>query len=593
MLLISKIIIIFNNIYIINSTMKKFKGTGASVGVAYAKAYILKTPKFDIKQKKITNPKTEFAKFKKALEKSVSQLNKVKAIAAKKLGAEKAEIFDAHIQIISDPEIANEVETTVKEQKHNIEYIAAAVFDKYHNTFAAMDDPYFKERAADVIDVKNRLLSNLLDVELPDILNIDKESIIVAHDLTPSETALLNKDYIKGFVTDIGGRTSHAAIMARTMEIPAVLGLKSITSSVDKNSYIAIDGKTGEVEINPKNKKEWQNKIAAFKKNQTELKKYINVKTCTKDGVHVHIEANIGKPEDAISAQSYGCEGIGLFRSEFLYMDNDNWPTEDQQFEAYKKALQACKNQLVVIRTLDIGGDKKLSYFTFPQEMNPFLGYRAIRLCLDKPKMFKTQLRALGRASVYGKLAIMFPMIATIDEFKKAKKMALDCFKQLKKEGHKVSDNIQLGMMVEIPSAAILADKFAVHSDFFSIGTNDLNQYSFACDRMSKEVSYLYQPNNPSLLRMINSTIQGGHSQKRWVGMCGEMAGDVLSVPILLGLGLDAFSMSATSIPQARKIINSLSKAECVELAKQALELETIDQVNALVTKFLKSKKLI
>ncbi len=573
--------------------MKKFKGTGASVGVAYAKAYILKTPKFDIKQKKITNPKTEFAKFKKALEKSVSQLNKVKAIATKKLGAEKAEIFDAHIQIISDPEIANEVETTVKEQKHNIEYITAAVFDKYHDTFAAMDDPYFKERAADVIDVKNRLLSNLLDVELPDILNIDKESIIVAHDLTPSETALLNKDYIKGFVTDIGGRTSHAAIMARTMEIPAVLGLKSITSSVDKNSYIAIDGKTGEVEINPKNKKEWQNKITAFKKNQTELKKYINVKTCTKDGVRVHIEANIGKPEDAISAQSYGCEGIGLFRSEFLYMDNDNWPTEDQQFEAYKKALQACKNQLVVIRTLDIGGDKKLSYFTFPQEMNPFLGYRAIRLCLDEPKMFKTQLRALGRASVYGKLAIMFPMIATIDEFKKAKKMALDCFKQLKKEGHKVSDDIQLGMMVEIPSAAILADKFAVHSDFFSIGTNDLNQYSFACDRMSKEVSYLYQPNNPSLLRMINSTIQGGHSQKRWVGMCGEMAGDVLSVPILLGLGLDAFSMSATSIPQARKIINSLSKAECVELAKQALELETIDQVNALVTKFLKSKKLI
>lgn len=592
MLLIFKIIIITNNIYI-NSIMKKFKGTGASAGVAYAKAYILKAPKFDIKQKKINDPKTEFIKFKKALEKSVNQLKKVKTIATKKLGAEKAEIFDAHIQIITDPEIANEVETTVKEQKHNIEYITANVFDKYHDTFASMDDPYFKERAADVVDVKNRMLSNLLGVELPDILNIDRESIIVAHDLTPSETALLNKDYIKGFVTDIGGRTSHAAIMARTMEIPAVLGLKSITSSVDQNCYIAIDGKTGEVEINPKNKKEWQNKIVAFKKNQIELKKYINVKTCTKDGIRVHIEANIGKPEDAISAQNYGCEGIGLFRSEFLYMDNDNWPTEDQQFEAYKKALQACKNQLVVIRTLDIGGDKKLSYFTFPQEMNPFLGYRAIRLCLDKPKMFKTQLRALGRASVYGKLAIMFPMIATIDEFKKAKKMALDCFKQLKKEGHKVSNDIQLGMMVEIPSAAILAEKFAVHSDFFSIGTNDLNQYSFACDRMSKEVSYLYQPNNPSLLRMINSTIQGGHSQKRWVGMCGEMAGDILSIPILLGLGLDAFSMSATSIPQARKIINSLSKTECIELAKQALELETINQVNLLVSKFLKVKKLI
>ncbi len=291
--------------------------------------------------------------------------------------------------------------------------------------------------------------------------------------------------------------------MARTMEIPAVLGLKTISSMVKNDSYIAIDGKSGEVEIDSTDKQGWLDKIKKFEANQIELKKYINVKTKTKDGKPVLLEANIGNPDDAINAQKYGCEGIGLFRSEFLYMDNDNWPTEDQQFEAYKQALQACKNQLVVIRTLDIGGDKKLSYFTFPQEMNPFLGYRAIRLCLDKPKMFKTQLRALGRASVYGKLAIMFPMIATIDEFRKAKKMALDCFKQLRKEGHKVSDDIQLGMMVEIPSAAILADKFAVHSDFFSIGTNDLNQYSFACDRMSKEVSYLYQPNNPSLLRWL------------------------------------------------------------------------------------------
>ncbi len=573
--------------------MKKLKGTGASIGVAYAKAYILKTPEFNTSKKKITNVKSEVSKFENALSKTVSQLEKIKSIAAKKLGAEKAEIFDAHIQIATDPEIKNEVQQTIQEQKVCAEHVVASVFDKYHDTFAAMEDAYFKERAADVIDVKNRVLSNVLDVELPDILSIDKEVIIVAHDLTPSETALLNKQYVKGFITDIGGRTSHAAIMARTMEIPAVLGLKTVSETIKNSSYIAIDGKTGEVEIDPSNKNEWQERISKFQKNQIELKKYINLKTKTKDGKTVLLESNVGNPEDAKQALKYGSEGIGLFRSEFLYMGNDHWPTEDEQFEAYKEVLSTCKNQLVVIRTLDIGGDKKLSYFEFPQEMNPFLGYRAIRLCLDKPKIFKTQLRALGRASAYGKLAIMFPMIATIDEFKKAKQMALNCFKQLKKEGHKVSNDIQLGMMVEVPSAAILADQFAIHSDFFSIGTNDLNQYTFACDRMSKEVSYLYQPNNPSLLRLVASTINGGHSQKRWVGMCGEMAGDILSVPLLLGLGLDAFSMSATSIPQARKIINNLSSAECVELAQKALNLQTIDEVNKLVTKFLQSKKLL
>lgn len=573
--------------------MKKLKGTGASVGVAYAKAYILKTPKFNTCKKSISNLKLEISKFENALSKTISQLEKVKKIAAKKLGQEKAEIFDAHIQIANDPEIKNEVQQVIKDERVCVEYVVNTIFDKYHDTFAAMEDAYFKERAADVIDVKNRVLSNVLNVELPDILSIDKEVIIVAHDLTPSETALLNKEFVKGFITDIGGRTSHAAIMARTMEIPAVLGLKTVSECVKNSSYIAIDGKTGEVEIDPSNKKEWQTRISNFEKNQIELKKYINVKTKTKDGKTVLLESNVGNPEDAKQALKYGSEGIGLFRSEFLYMGNDHWPTEDEQFEAYKEVLSTCKNQLVVIRTLDIGGDKKLSYFEFPQEMNPFLGYRAIRLCLDKPKIFKTQLRALGRASAYGKLAIMFPMIATIDEFKKAKQLALNCFKQLKKEGHKVSNDIQLGMMVEVPSAAILADQFAVHSDFFSIGTNDLNQYTFACDRMSKEVSYLYQPNNPSLLRLVSSTINGGHSQKRWVGMCGEMAGDVLSIPLLLGLGLDAFSMSATSIPQARKIINNLSSVECSKLAQKALNLQTIDEVNKLVTKFLQSKKLL
>lgn len=571
---------------------KLIKGTAGSDGIALAKSYLLKKPIFDIYKKKIKDISKELTLIQNALEKTTQQLQHIVEITKKKLGEEKAEIFNAHIQLANDPEMINEINECIKNEKVNATYAINQIFNKYHDTFAAMEDKYFKERASDINDIKDRLLSNVTNIPLPDVLSINQEVILVAYDLTPSETALLDKKYIKGFVTDIGGRTSHAAIMARTMEIPAVLGLKNITTSVNNGTLIAIDGSSGVVEIEPKNIKEWENKITKFAKDKELIKKYINIKTKTKDNKKVLIEANIGNSNDAKKAQTYGCEGVGLFRTEFLYMDNDHWPTEKEQFEAYKEALKTCKNQMVVIRTLDIGGDKKLSYFDFPEEMNPFLGYRAIRLCLDKINIFKTQIRALLRASAYGQLGIMFPMVATVKEFLAAKKIVDDIAKELKSKKVKLG-KYEVGMMVEVPSTAILADEFAKYSDFFSIGTNDLVQYTFACDRMSKDVSYLYQPNNPSLLRLVNLTIQGGHKKKRWVGMCGEMAGDILSIPILLGLGLDAFSMSATSIPKARMIINNLSQKECATLAKKALSLDTMEDVNQLVEKFLKTKKLI
>ncbi|MDR3257690.1 MAG: phosphoenolpyruvate--protein phosphotransferase [Mycoplasmataceae bacterium] len=571
----------------------QLKGIGASNGVAINKSYLLVQPKFDITDAIVDNPTVEIKRFHKALEDSATQLTKIKAIATNKLGADKAEVFEAHIQIVNDPEIIQEVERTINETKVNAAFAIRFVFDKYFEMFKNMTDTYFKERAADVKDVKRRVLSNILNVALPNIVGINEEVIIIAHDLTPSETALLDKKYVKGFITEIGGRTSHAAIMARTMEIPAILGLEDILNKVKNDQVVALNGLTGEVEIEPKNPEEWKKLITLFEKEKQELKKYINVPSITVDGHKVHLGANIGKPSDVDAIIAHGAEGIGLYRSEFLYMDNDHWPTEDEQYDGYKAVLEKMTDKLVVIRTLDIGGDKKLSYFQFPHEDNPFLGYRAIRFCLDNKEIFKTQLRALGRASVFGKLGIMFPMIATIDEFKEAKSFAESTFAELRKEGKKVSDDIQLGMMTEIPSSAVLAKQFGKYADFFSIGTNDLNQYTFACDRMSQKVAYLYQPNNPSLLSLVKFTIDGGHLNKRWIGMCGEMAGDILSIPILLGLGLDEFSMSATSIPKARMIVNNLSFKECQLLANKTLELDTMAEVTNLVSNFLKQKKLI
>ncbi|MCI9040921.1 phosphoenolpyruvate--protein phosphotransferase [Dubosiella newyorkensis] len=565
------------------------KGIAASAGVAVAKAYKLETPVVVI-EKKSGNPEEEIKKFEDALAKTVKDIEGVKERAAKRLSDEELAVFDAHLMMVGDPEFASQIKNMITNDEVNAEFAAETVANQMIEMFEAMDNDYFRERAADIKDVTFRLKCNLLGLQIPDLTAIDEPTIIVAHDLTPSDTAQLN-EWVRGFATAIGGKTSHSAIMANSLEIPAVVGCSGIMEAVSTGDMMGLDALDGEVFVNPDQEtiERLEAKAKAYKEEKEALKILVNAKSITTDGHEVELAGNIGGFKDVEGVLNNGGEGVGLFRTEFLYMDNDHFPTEEEQFEAYKQVLEGMKGKKVVVRTLDIGGDKKLSYYTFPEEMNPFLGYRAIRLCLKEQDIFKTQLRALCRASVYGKLCIMFPMIATIDEFRQAKAIFEQCKEDLIAEGVAVSDDIQVGMMVEIPAAAVLADEFSKYADFFSIGTNDLIQYSMAADRMSENVAYLYQPYNPSILRLINMTIKGAHKNGKWVGMCGAMAGEPYAVPILLGLGLDEFSMSATQILKARKVVTSLSYEEMQKLAEHCLNLdsaaEVLDYVKSAVDK--------
>ncbi|ADC87881.1 phosphoenolpyruvate--protein phosphotransferase [Staphylococcus lugdunensis] len=560
-------------------------GIAASDGVAIAKAYLLVEPDLSFTNEKITDIDAEINKFKNAVEASKIELTKIRNNAEKQLGADKAAIFDAHLLVLDDPELIQPIEDKISNEKVNAPQALNEVTSQFITIFESMDNEYMKERAADIRDVSKRLLAHILGVELPNPSIIDESVVIVGNDLTPSDTAQLNKDFVQGFVTNIGGRTSHSAIMSRSLEIPAVVGTKSITHQVKQGDMIIVDGITGDVIIDPTEDEliAYQHKRERFFEDKKELQKLRDAETVSLDGIHAELAANIGTPDDLYGVIENGAEGIGLYRTEFLYMGRDQMPTEDEQFEAYKKVLETMKDKRVVVRTLDIGGDKELPYLNLPKEMNPFLGYRAIRLCLDQPDIFRPQLRALLRASAYGKLNIMFPMVATINEFRDAKALLLEEKENLKNEGHDVSDDIELGIMVEIPSTAALADIFAKEVDFFSIGTNDLIQYTMAADRMSERVSYLYQPYNPAILRLVKQVIEASHKEGKWTGMCGEMAGDETAIPLLLGLGLDEFSMSATSILKARRQINGLSKNEMTELANRAINCSTQEQVKELV----------
>ena len=566
-------------------TMNKLNGIAASDGIAIAKVFRLEEPNLEISQVKATDSDAEIALFNVAVEKTLADLDKIKAKALVSLGEEEAQVFDAHKNMVQDPELTAQTLDKIKNESSN----AAAAFDVVSNTFImmfeGMDNEYFRERAADIKDVKKRVLSHILGVALNDPSTISEEVIVIAHDLTPSDTAQLDRNFVKGFATNIGGRTSHSAIMARSLEIPAIVGLGTILTDANDGDLAILDGINGEIILNPEANlvPEYEAKIAEHKAYKEELKKLKDEPTVTTDGVHVELSANIGTPEDASGAVINGAEGVGLYRTEFLYMDTNDFPTEDAQFEAYKSVLETMNDKPVVVRTLDIGGDKELPYLDLPHEMNPFLGYRAIRLCLDRKDLFRTQLRALLRASVYGNLKIMFPMIATLDEFRDAKALLLEEKANLQSEGTEVSDNIEIGIMVEIPSAAVIADQFAKEVDFFSIGTNDLIQYTMAADRMNEKVSYLYQPYNPAILRLIKMVIDASHKEGKWTGMCGEMAGDATAIPLLLGLGLDEFSMSATSILAARAQIAKLSKADMEKLASEALNKSTVDEVIELV----------
>lgn len=565
-------------------------GIAASDGVAIAKAYLLVEPDLSFDNEKVTDIDAEIAKFNHAIETSKVELTKIRNNAEENLGADKAAIFDAHLLVLDDPELIQPIEDKIKNEQVNAPTALSDVTGQFITIFESMDNEYMKERAADIRDVSKRVLAHILGVELPNPSMIDESVVIIGNDLTPSDTAQLNKEFVQGFVTNIGGRTSHSAIMSRSLEIAAVVGTKSITKEVKQGDMIIVDGLTGEVIIDPTEDEviAYQNKRERFFEDKQALQQLRDEPSTTADGTHVELAANIGTPDDLKGVIENGAEGIGLYRTEFLYMGRDEMPTEDEQFEAYKKVLETMEDKRVVVRTLDIGGDKELPYLNLPEEMNPFLGYRAIRLCLDQPDIFRPQLRALLRASTYGKLNIMFPMVATIKEFRDAKALLLEEKENLTNEGIEVSDDIELGIMVEIPSTAALADVFAKEVDFFSIGTNDLIQYTMAADRMSERVSYLYQPYNSSILRLVKQVIKASHNEGKWTGMCGEMAGDETAIPLLLGLGLDEFSMSATSILKARRQIKGLSQNEMEELADRAINCATSEEVQELVEQYAK-----
>ncbi|MEE0967603.1 MAG: phosphoenolpyruvate--protein phosphotransferase [Bacilli bacterium] len=565
--------------------MTKINGIGASNGIAIAKAYKLVMPDLTVTKTVIEDVESEIKKYEAAMEQTAKELALIKEAASKNLSPEEAAVFDAHALVLADPEMKTQVEDKIKNEKVNAESALEDVANSFVMIFESMGDEYFRERAADIKDVSRRLLANLLGKPLPNPALIDEEVVIIADDLTPSDTAQLNKNFVRGFATNIGGRTSHSAIMARSLEIPAVVACKTITEDVNDGDMIVLDGIEGVVVINPDEDtvKAYTTKRDEFIAYKEELKKLVNEKTVSTDGHHVELVANIGGAKDLPGVKENGAEGVGLFRTEFLYMESADLPTEERQFEVYKEILEALEGKPVVVRTLDIGGDKEIEAIDLPKEMNPFLGVRAVRLCFQREDIFRTQLRALLRASVYGDLRIMFPMIATLQEFRKAKGILMEEKEKLVAEGVEVSDTIQVGIMIEIPAAAVLADQFAKEVDFFSIGTNDLIQYTFAADRMSSGVSYLYQPYNPSILRLLKHVIDSAHKEGKWAGMCGEMAGEQMAAPLLLGLGLDEFSMSATSVLAQRKLIRNLSKADMEELANKALNCGTMEEVVALV----------
>ena len=565
-----------------------YKGTGASPGIALGKALVIEHSELVIEKKTIENIDEEIQKLESAVKVSKEELTKVKEKALAELGEHEAEIFEAHLLVLEDPELIGSAISKIRDEKVNADYALNEIKEMFVAMFESMDNEYMRERAADIKDVTNRVLRHILGIKVVDLAGLDEEVVLIAHDLTPSDTATMNKNMVLGFLTDIGGRTSHTAIMARTLEIAAVVGLNDITKKVKDGDYIVFNGDTGEVIVNPD--EETKAKYASLKEEFEEYRKSLELlkgqASITTDGRHVELAGNIGSPNDVEGLIKNDAEGVGLYRTEFLYMDKeDSFPTEEEQYEDYKAVLEGMNNKPIVIRTLDIGGDKELPYFEMEAEMNPFLGYRAIRLCLDRKDIFKTQLRALYRASVHGKLRIMFPMISSLEELLDAKEVIKEVLKELDAENIAYSNDVEVGMMIEIPSAAVISDVLAKHVDFFSIGTNDLIQYTCAVDRMNQKISHLYNQFNPAVLRLIKMVIDNAHKEGKWVGMCGESAGDQRMIPILLGFGLDEFSMSPISILPARKLITSLSYADMQKFADEVLAMGTAKEIKEYVDK--------
>ena len=564
------------------------KGTGISDGIGLGKAIIFKSQKIKLEKNKIKDVTLEKEKFYKAIKEVEKEIEDL----LKKISGTEKEIMQAYLLILQDPNLIQKTIEIIEKEKWDAAYATEIGFNEIIKGFEKVDDTYISERSKDIEDMKKKIIAKIIGKEEINLSKLPSNTILVAKELSTSDIAKLDFKNIEGIITEVGGMNSHMAIMARTHEIPSSVGVNKITQNIKQNDVVAINGKTGEIFVNP-SKKEYKNfeEIKEkIKKEKNELENYKNQDSMTKDGHEVKVLANIGMPDDVKIVIQNTAEGVGLFRSEFLYMNSENFPTENEQFEAYKKVVLKLKNKEVIIRTLDIGGDKELPYFDLPKEMNPFLGYRALRISISETgnQMFRTQLRALLRASVHGKLRIMFPMVALLTEFRTAKGILEEEKAKLVAEGVAVADDIEVGIMIEIPAAAMLADQFAKEVDFFSIGTNDLIQYTMAADRMNEQVSYLYQPYNPSILRLINNVIKAAHAEGKWAGMCGEMAGDQTAVPLLVGMGLDEFSMSATSILRTRSLMKKLDTAKMEEYANRALtECSTMEEVLELSKKYV------
>ncbi|WP_233118311.1 phosphoenolpyruvate-protein phosphotransferase PtsI [Aggregatibacter actinomycetemcomitans] len=571
-------------------------GIPASPGIVFGKALVLKEEKIVLDTQKIKDSQIEdeVARFYAGRDAAVEQLNSIKDRAYQSLGEEKAAIFEGHLMILEDEELEEEIIDYLRSNHVNAAVAANVIIDQQVAMLSEIDDEYLKERAGDIRDIGNRLIKNILGMHIVDLGEINEEAILVAYDLTPSETAQLNLDKVLGFVTDIGGRTSHTSIMARSLELPAIVGTNNVTHKVNTGDYLILDALNNVVYVNPSQEDIQRLKALQAKlvEEKAELAKLKDLPALTLDGHRVDVVANIGTIRDVEGAERNGAEGVGLYRTEFLFMDRDQLPTEEEQFIAYKEVVEAMNGNLVVLRTMDIGGDKELPYLNLPKEMNPFLGWRAIRIALDRREILHAQLRAVLRASAYGKLAVMFPMIISVEEIRELKSVVEKLKVELRNEGKAFDEDIQIGVMVETPAAAVNAGFLAKEVDFFSIGTNDLAQYTLAVDRGNELISHLYNPMSPSVLNLIKQVIDASHAEGKWTGMCGELAGDERATILLLGMGLDEFSMSAISVPRIKKLIRNVNFQDAKALAEKALQQPTAAAIESLVSDFLYEKAL-
>ena len=571
-------------------------GIPASPGIVFGKALVLKEEKIVLDTQKISEDQVEaeVARFYAGREAAVEQLNSIHQRALKSLGEEKAAIFEGHLMILEDEELEEEIIDYLRSNKVNASVAASKIIDQQVEMLSEIDDEYLKERAGDIRDIGNRLIKNILGMHIVDLGDITEESILVAYDLTPSETAQLNLEKVLGFITDIGGRTSHTSIMARSLELPAIVGTNNVTARVNTGDYLILDAVNNRVYVNPTQAEidELKTLEAKLAEEKAELAKLKDLPAVTLDDHKVDVVANIGTIRDCEGAHRNGAEGVGLYRTEFLFMDRDQLPSEEEQFIAYKEVVEAMEGRLVVLRTMDIGGDKELPYLNLPKEMNPFLGWRAVRIALDRREILHAQLRAVLRASAFGKLAVMFPMIISVEEIRELKSVLETLKAELCAEGKAFDENIQVGVMVETPSAAVNAKFLAKEVDFFSIGTNDLTQYTLAVDRGNELISHLYNPMSPSVLGLIKQVIDASHAEGKWTGMCGELAGDERATLLLLGMGLDEFSMSAISVPRIKKLIRHVNYQEVKALADEALQKPTAAEIEQLIQAFIAEKSL-